>query len=175
MKDPEKGITQAIKEYGPIVNAVITKIIGGGNVLDVQECASNVFINLWKHSQKFNSNKGTLKGYIVAIARNEAFDKLKIISRNNMNQSLDTMNEDIGISVDMTNDLAVKLNTKIICDMINDLKEPDRQIFIRHHYFGERVKVISKTMNLDEKFVENRLYRSKKLLKKQLITKGVVL
>ncbi len=175
LRNPEEGITKAIQQYGPIVNAVVTKIIGRNNALDIQECVSNVFINLWKYSQNFNACKGSLKGYIVTIARNEAFNKLKVINKNSLNQSLEVMDRDIGIDIDMTNDLAIKLNTKIICNMIDNLKEPDREIFIRHHYFGEKIKTIAQSMNLDEKFIENRLYLSKKLLRKQLITKGVVL
>lgn len=171
----EEGIKQAIQQYGAIVNAVIIKIIGANNVLDVQECVSNVFIKLWQYSQHFNEGKGSLKGYIVAIARNEAFSKLKIMKKSNMQQSLDDMDGDIGIDIDMTNDLAVKVNNKIICEMVDALKEPDRQIFIRRHYWGERIKVIATSMNLEEKFIENRLYLSKKLLRKQLEEKGVVL
>lgn len=77
--NPEEGIKQAIKQYGAIVNAVVIKIIGASNGLDVQECVSNVFIKLWQYSQQYDEEKGALKGYIVAIARNEALSKLKRI------------------------------------------------------------------------------------------------
>lgn len=173
--NPEEGIKQAIKQYGAIVNAVVIKIIGANNRMDVQECVSNVFIKLWKYSSQFDEEKGVLKGYIVAIARNEALSKLKSIKKDNMQQSLEEMDGDIGTDIDMISELSVKVNTEIIGEMVDHLKEPDRQIFIRRHYWGERIKIIAAAMNLEEKFVENRLYLSKKLLRKQLEEKGVVL
>lgn len=171
--NPDVGIQQAIGQYGALVNGVVIKMLGTSNKLDVQECVSNVFIKLWKHSERFDASKGSLKGYIVAIARNEALSKLKALQKDNLHESLENMENDIGVEMDMTSELASKLNGQLIDELVGDLKEPDRQIFIRRYYWGERIKAIAKIMHLEEKFIENRLYLSKRKLRKELIEKGV--
>lgn len=171
--NPDVGIQQAIGQYGALVNGVVIKMLGTSNKQDVQECVSNVFIKLWKHSERFDASKGSLKGYIVAIARNEALSKLKALQKDNLHESLENMENDIGVEMDMTSELASKLNGQLIDELVGDLKEPDRQIFIRRYYWGERIKAIAKIMHLEEKFIENRLYLSKRKLRKELIEKGV--
>lgn len=171
--NPDVGIQQAIGQYGALVNGVVIKMLGTNNKLDVQECVSNVFIKLWKHSECFEASKGSLKAYIVAIARNEALSKLKALQKTHLQESLENMDGDIGVEIDMVSELASKLNGQIIEDLVESLKEPDRQIFIRRYYWGERIKAIAKVMHLEEKFIENRLYLSKRKLRKELIEKGV--
>lgn len=173
MQQPEKGIERAIEQYGGLVNAIVIKMIGKGSGADVQECISDVFIRLWKYIGGFDESKGTLKAYIVTIARNEAFRKLKSMQKDHYEQSLEDL--DIGVDIDMTYEVAKKSNKKIISETIEYLKEPDRQIFIRRYFWGERVKFIAKALNLEEKFVENRLYLVKKKLREQLIERGIII
>lgn len=62
----------------------------------------------------------------------------------------------------------MKSTNKLVNEMVHNLKEPDREIFMRRYFLGERIKAIVIALNLDEKFIENKLYTVKKKLKKGL-------
>ncbi|MGL4737939.1 MAG: sigma-70 family RNA polymerase sigma factor [Cellulosilyticaceae bacterium] len=170
---PEEGVGLAIREYGPLIKGVIIKTIGNTKEVDVHECMSQVFVRLWKYSKGFNEEKGCLKSYLVAMARNEALRALKYVHIKTQEQTLEEW--DLGVEIDMTHEMAKKMNKAIIHETIKSLKEPDRQIFIRRYFWSERIKTIAIALQLDEKFVENRLYLVKKKLKQQLIDRGIIL
>lgn len=134
---------------------------------------SEVFTRLWKYSEQFDEEKGTLRNYVITMARNEAFRKVKSIKHKKHEEWLEQY--DLGIEVDMIHEIARKMNKSIIHETIERLKEPDHQIFIRKYFWGERVKMIATGLGLEEKFVENRLYLVKKKMREQLIDRGIIL
>ena len=61
-----------------------------------------------------------------------------------------------------------------IKETLDKFNEPDRSIFILRFFYFEKVKSIALKLNLDEKKVENILYRSKSKLKEELIKGGII-
>lgn len=169
---PDEGVQAAIKCYGPLVKGVMIKIAGYEQSVDIQEGIAQVFVRLWQYRERFDGEKGTLKSYLVAMARNEALRMLKAGKRHQ--ESVDEALA-LDISLDMTHELTRKINRKIIQDVVGELGEPDRQIFIRRYFWGERIKIIALELALEEKFVENRIYLVKKKMKKQLLERGIIL
>ena len=64
----EKALEEIILKYTPLVAAIIYNV-GKGNLSkeDIEEVTSDVFMTLWKNSDKVLPDK--LKGYICCIAR----------------------------------------------------------------------------------------------------------
>ena len=58
-------------------------------------------------------------------------------------------------------------------ELINELKEPDREIFIRRHYLLEPVTEIAGHLGMAEKQISNRLYQSKLRLREALKERGI--
>ncbi|MGN1032420.1 MAG: RNA polymerase sigma factor [Intestinibacter sp.] len=172
-KSPEEGLRMAIDIYGPAVKTICTNILSNLEKEDVEEAISDTFFKLWKNIDNFQINKDkSLKRYIYAIARNVCFDKLRSL---NLNSSLFDIDENnLGISVNMEDEYAKIHNEKIIKEILDKFKEPDRSIFILRFFYFEKVKSIALKLNLDEKKVENILYRSKRKLKEELIKGGII-
>lgn len=172
-KSPEEGISMAIDIYGPAVKTICTNILSNLEKEDIEEAISDTFFKLWKNIDNFQLNKNkSLKSYIYAIARNVCFDKLKSL---NLNSSLFDIDENnLGISVNMEDEYAKIHNEKIIKETLDKFEEPDRSIFILRFFYFEKVKNIALKLNLDEKRVENILYRSKSKLKEKLIKGGII-
>lgn len=172
-KSPEDGIKMAIDVYGPAINTICKNILINLNSEDIEEAISDTFFKLWKNIYNFNHEKNkSLKSYIYAIARNTCFDKLKT---SNSNTSLFEIEEnDLGIDVDREDEYSKLHNKKIIKTTLDNFKEPDRSIFILRYFYFEKVKVIASKLNLSEKKVENILYRSKTILKEELIKGGII-
>lgn len=170
---PEEGMKQAMELYGPFVKAIIIKLIGQSCKEDIKECMADVFVKLWRHIQKFDDTKGSLKGYIAIIARNEAIRKLK--QTNRYSNAVDIDDVEIGVDLDMDSEIGKKMNAQAVQEAIDELQDLDRKIFMYRFFWGKRVKEISAQMELEDKFIENRLYLGKKKLKEKLLSKGVIL
>ncbi|MHC1749643.1 MAG: RNA polymerase sigma factor [Cellulosilyticaceae bacterium] len=172
-ENTEEGIKQAMILYSPLVKAIVIKLMGRDHPEDIKECMADVFIKLWRFIENFDEKKGSLKGYIAIIARNETLRNLK--KKGRYPKCVDENEVEMSIEVDMVSEIGKKINVQIVQEAVDELPEPDRQIFISRYFWGKRVKEISTQMALEEKFIENRLYLVKKNLKKNLLSKGVVL
>ena len=82
---------------------------------------------------------------------------------------------DIGIDIDMENEVAKKINSEIINKVINEMPDFEREIFIRKYFLYQKTKEIATKMNISSKKVENILYRYKIKLKTKLKESGVIL
>lgn len=171
--NPTKGLSSAMNQYGALVKTIIVRIIGYENPQDVEEIVSDVFVELWKSIDNFNSEKGTLKNYLISIAR---FVGINAYNRKVIKHASVPIEEiDLEIDVDLVNEISKSINKTIIKEAIEDLQNPDRDIFIRRYYLFEPIKEIALSLNLTPKVVENKLYRGKQKLKTVLINKGIIL
>ncbi len=170
---PSKGISAAIEQYGALVKTIIVRIIGYENQQDVEESVSDVFVELWKSADNFNFEKGSLKNYIISIARHLGINsyRRKIIKH----ELIPLEEEDIELDLDIENEVSKTINKTIIKETIENLPQPDKDIFIRRYYLFESVKDIALSLKLNPKMVENKLYRGKSRLKTALIDKGIIL
>jgi len=172
-RNPSKGLTSAIDIYGALVKTIVVRIIGYENQQDVEECISDVFVQIWKSIDNYDNNKGILKNYIISIAR---FVSINTINRKMKKQELISLDEnDLKLDFDMDNEIADSINKKIIKETIESLPQPDKEIFIRRYYLYEAVKDIASSLGLNAKAVENKLYRGKDKLRTELINNGIIL
>jgi len=168
---PSKGLYEATKKYGGMVEAITKKILYR-NAQDVEECVADTFVTLWKNTNNVEFQRGTLKGYIACIARNKAIDRYRKLCK----ESTDYMEDkDVVSDTDIEQELVIKSDVEVLQDVINQMGEPDKQIFIRRFFLFEKVKEIATYLELTEKNVENRIYRGKKRLKQVLIERGVTI
>lgn len=83
--------------------------------------------------------------------------------------------KDIVSDTDIEEEIAIKSDVEVVQDIINQMGEPDKEIFIRRFFLLEKVKEIATYLKLTEKNVENRIYRGRKRLKQALIERGVTI
>lgn len=70
--------------------------------------------------------------------------------------------------VNIEGEIISKENRKEILDLINSMKEVDREIFIRRYFLDEDIELISQKVNMNRANVDNRLSRGRKFLKEKL-------
>ena len=72
----QKALETVIDRYGSYVKAIAINIIKPPMAdADVEEVVSDVFLSLWSHPG--DPDRGSLKGYLAAITRNKARDRLR--------------------------------------------------------------------------------------------------
>lgn len=78
LRNREKNsIDEAIQIYTPYLSTVLYHM--AGNSLpkeDIEEIVADVFIVLWKNAGRIDLQKGTLRSYLAAVARNFALKRI---------------------------------------------------------------------------------------------------
>lgn len=171
--NPTDGLKQTFSIYGSLVKAVIIKVSGRNESRDIEECVADTFVKLWQSINSFNEQQGTLKSYIIGIARHVAVDRIRKTANKTELELLDE--NEIEQDLDMENEVSRAINRGIVKDAIESMPATDRTIFIRRYYLFEKINEIATFLNLNSKYVEKRLYRGKRKLKKELVQRGIIL
>ena len=173
-KQPEEGMSLLIDEYGGAIKAICSNVLRNYDSGIVQDAMQETVIRLWqKLSQRFQVKKN-LRAYIYQTARNCALDYLRKYQRHSETdfEGVEDMMQDV--STDVEREFSRKHNERIVHEVIKEMEEPDRTIFILRFFYYETVKVIVETVHLKEDNVESRIRRGKKKLKAELLRRGVL-
>ncbi|MDR3288685.1 MAG: sigma-70 family RNA polymerase sigma factor [Peptococcaceae bacterium] len=154
----EDALARLIEKYAAYVGTIVRNILRNPEE-DVEEVVADVFAALWHNANRPSALK--LKSYLGGIARNKAKNKLR--------ERLDALplEEDYIVTADsgvedgvLQEDERQKVITAILA-----LKEPDREIFLRHYYDLQHVAAIAAALAMSESAVKKRLIRGREKLK----------
>ncbi len=71
----EEALSEALQRYGPVVFGHARKLMGDSFL--AEEVVQEVFVTLWRHPERFDSCRGSLRGYLGIHARRRAIDALR--------------------------------------------------------------------------------------------------
>lgn len=168
-KDSQHGIEMLIRQYRGFAGAIISRILAGREE-DIAECISDAFISVWNHREMLDPNRNTLKGFVACIARNTAINRYRKLSKERF---IPLHDEEFADDIDLSVQLEKKCDIQTVQSLICAMTEPDREIFIRRHYFMQPIREIADSVSMSEKQVKNRLYQSRLRLKDQLLKRGI--
>ena len=73
----------------------------------------------------------------------------------------------------LENEVEQKRCEAILHTCLEEMKEPDKSVFLYRYFYGYKVKDIAEMLLLSAKQVENILYRGKEQLRKDLSERGI--
>lgn len=176
---PNEGMCEAIELYMPTVKAICRHILSGlGNDV-VDDAVQDTFIKVWYFARSDKKLSGSLKGLIYQTARNQCLDMLRERKRKS---DVCVIAEDIyeieslisESGADLETVFARKYNYNLVHEVIEQMEEPDRRIFILRYFYNYKIREIADDVNLSEDNVESRIRRKREYLKKQLKERGVL-
>jgi len=164
--EEQEAFSYIIDTYSKLLWVIVSGILGkAGTPEDIEECISDVFVQIWKNPNAFNEQKGSLKTFLAVIAKSKALDRYRKLSKSMIVE----LDEAIGSTDD---DLLDYIVDKEMCQelfiAIQSLTEPNKEIVMRRYFFEEKPAHIAKSISLPVKEIENRLYQSKLKLRKIL-------
>ena len=140
-KRNRNSLDDIIKIYTPYISVIVYNTVGCKlSKEDMEEIVSDTFFLLWQNSLNIDETKGNMRSYLATIARNTSKNKLRKYHSN-----------------------------EVLNEQITSLGEPDSEIFFRYYYYNEKIKTISKAMNISLSTVKTKLYRGKQKLKNTII------
>jgi len=158
-----EALDQAVDRYTPYVSTVILRTLSGRACReDVEELCADVFVALWTHAEELDPVQG-LRPWLAAVAKNKATDWLR-----KCRPSV-PMPEDTPDSSPGPEELVQRREQSArIWAAVDGLGEPDRSLFLRYYYEGEKLKTAAAELGLSETAAKQRLFRGRKALKAAL-------
>lgn len=156
----EDALAWFIDKYTAYVCTVIRYFIGASMTeADVEEVASDVFLELWK--QAGSVTRATVRPWLGGVARNKARQKLR---ERGMTLSLE---QDL-IAVDggaLYERLEQKEQERLVREAVLAMEPADREIFLRYYYHCQPIAAISEETGMPVSTVKSRLRRGREKLR----------
>ena len=165
--DPS-GLEALIDIYIPYVSVIVWNILRESMAPeDAEEVVSDVFLAAWNQSSDLKV--GHVKGWLGAVARNKAKNKLRQIGQT---IPLEESALDIPSLDDPTEDIERAQEQQLVRQAVDSLPAEDREVFLRHYYYAQSIKEISVSMALNESTIKTKLRRGRMKLKEILTKEG---
>ena len=162
----EVAINEIITKYSKLLWSVAEAVLSHiGSVQDVEECVADTFIYLWEHPEKFDHQRGKLKTWLSIVARTQAVNRYREITKRNTLPLEDT---DFIDQLSVVDSVLEAETRKALLAAVNALGEPDREILIRRYYYNQKPKEIALALDMSVKQIDNRLYQTKRRLHEML-------
>ena len=154
-----------IRQYTPYVSSVAARILRGRQA-DVEELTADVFLAAWENRDRLRPGK--VKGYLGAIARNRAFNRLRADRQN-----LPLEDDVLLLETDgPEKELDRRETARIVNEALSRLDRPQRELFVRHYYYGQTVREAALAMGVNQSTAKTWLRRGRETLKTILKKEG---
>lgn len=164
-QNDEKGYEMMIHKYSAYVGAIVYNISAPYlSKSDMEELAGDVFFKIWKTRTSLQGDH--LKGLLSVTSRNTCLNALKTTRLPTIPIELDGFQP--ADSDPLHSIYERKEQMEIINHSVNTFGEPDREIFIRFYYFGEKMNQISEELSINLSTVKTKLRRCKEKLRTAL-------
>lgn len=170
----ECAISETKIKYGKLINKIAYNILY--NTEDADECENDTYLNIWN---SIPPNKPmNFKAYCLKISRNLAIKKYQYNyaeKRDKRQQtSLDKIIEECGdifidnsVAKDNENELSNFINA-----FLTKLPKKKRKVFIMRYWYYMSIKEIMEECNMSKSQIEMILFRTRRLLKNELVKEG---
>ena len=162
-KRSRSALERAIDRYTPYVGVTVWRVLGGSaSREDLEEVVSDVFLAAWKDRKKLRP--GQVKGWLATVARNRAINR-----RRDRREDLPLEEDALLLSPDSPHVEAEQGELReVLSRALGSLDRADRELFVRHYYYGQTVARAAEEMGLNLSTAKTRLRRGRERLKDYL-------
>lgn len=171
-EDPE-ALEQLMDAYGGYVYKLIARILHGmANSSDIEECCSDTFVAAWDKRELFDPKRGSLRTWILILARYKALDYRRRLSRQQkIVPGLLLTGDFVTVGADPRpggNPEACLLEKEAQVHMqaaLESLSAEEKEILYRRYFLEESVEHIAADLGISRGAADNRLWRARRSLK----------
>ena len=159
-KGSEDALSWIIDRYSAYVYTIAFHIVGQSmSPADAEEVAADVFAALWNHAEHIKPF--SLKSWLGTVARNTAKNKLRAAG-----QTLPLEDNILILEKDSAEEeLLRREQNRLVQEAVLAMPYPDRDIFLRHYYYGQKLETIAQEMDMNLSTVKTRLRRGREKLR----------
>lgn len=160
----QQALVWFIDRYSSYVSTIVNSVLQRSmSRSDVEEVTSDVFVTLWKSSERLVPIN--IKGYLSRVSRSIALHKLREQTGElPLEDNILVLEEDSVIEK-----LDKQERDRIVREAVLSMPQPDREIFLRHYYYCQSVATIAEKIQMNPSTVKTRLKRGRDKLRQHLI------
>ncbi len=162
-----------IKKYHKLVYSICQNMLNSS--LDAQDITQETYITIYQNIDKYvGLPENEIKNIICKIALNKCKDYLK--SKIHKLKTADITDDDLDLYIDNVNieeNLIKEERKKYIHKMINELREPYKNILYKYYIQEMSLDDLSNLLKIPKSTLKVQIYRGKELLKESLKKGGV--
>ncbi|MBR1779845.1 MAG: sigma-70 family RNA polymerase sigma factor [Oscillospiraceae bacterium] len=158
----EDGMRALLRQYGPLMRYVIAPILPDEQ--DREECVYEAALRVWEKIDTFQPQKGSWSGWLTAICRNAALNRVR-----GAKVAAEPLAQDIPATAASPEEQLLRRERQAaLLRALGRLSPGDRALFYRKYYYLQPTAQIAAELGLTERAVEGRLYRLRKRLRREL-------
>lgn len=161
----ERGLELLRRQYGGLVSYVVRGICRESR--DAEECVSDVWLAVWEKAERFDPRRGSLSGWLTAVARNAALNRLR-----RRRLEIQALEEGDGAAPSPEEAVLRREDLERLRAVVQSLGREERRLFARKYYYCQSTAQMAAELGLSERAVEGRLYRLRQKLQKRLGGEG---
>mgnify|MGYP000300689550 CR=1 FL=1 len=161
------GLEALIERYTPYVAAIAARMMPGCPQ-EWEELTADVFLCAWRERKKLQPGK--VKSWLARVARNRALNRLRD------RRELLPLEEDVLVLAQDSpqRELENREAAQLVRAALETLEPSDRELFVRHYYYGQTVEKAAEEMGMNRSTAKTRLRRGREKLKRQLEREGYI-
>lgn len=158
-----------ITQYGQSVYSLTRTILRSAASEDVEECVSDVFAAAWQKSNDYDAHKGTIKTWLLMLAKYRALDYRRKLT-NQPDYAPNDYQPATSLQV-VEDEVLQKERLQLTLAVVETFSELDQKLFYRRYFLQESLDELAAAFALTKRAVENRLWRCRKALRDQVAEK----
>lgn len=162
-RDPERGLAEAVGQYGGyVMKLAYARLHSVCTREDMEEAVSDIFLKFYESGQKSGFDMQSVRGSLSVIGGRHCIDVFRKHCRRQPDVPLE---EIMDILPDKQSDA---IGQSALAEAIRLLGQPDESIFLRKYFFGQTSAEIAQELDMKPNTVDKRISRGLVKLRKML-------
>jgi RNA polymerase sigma-70 factor, ECF subfamily len=151
----DRALADAFDQLAPSVYGGALRVLGNGSA--AQDVVQDVFVELWSHPDRYDPAAGSLRTYLIVLARHRAVDllrsELRRVARQERNYRL-TPAEPPGAASD---EIVAAETASVVRAAVRLLPDGQRQVVELAYFEGLTCREVANAMGIPEGTAKSRL------------------
>lgn len=152
----QRQFSKLYDSYSRALFGLINKWIGDAEI--AENLLQDVFVKIWRNSEKYDVSKGRLFTWMYNIARNVCIDHLR--SKAHKQNKASVLSDDVPVLLPLGNNNNFLPDTIDLRKLVNRLKQEEKEVIEMMYFKGYTQSEIAEVMNMPLGTVKTRMSRA---------------
>jgi len=162
-------IERVINKYNNYIYTILKNAMS--NSEDIEETLSDVFVILWKNYLKIDKSTD-IRLYMLGVTKNLIKKRYRDYNLNCIVEDINDYENKIDSCINIEKLAEQNEKSKILIDIVESMKEEEKNIFVMFYYNSVKIKEISSILNISQTNIKVKLHRLRKIVKKEFKERG---
>jgi RNA polymerase sigma-70 factor, ECF subfamily len=149
----EGALRDVVDAHSAAVYGIARRILGGSALVD--EVAQDTFMALWRRPGAFDASRGTLRGFLVGIARNKAIDIVRREQR--LSRTKDALMRDAARQSETVAHDESFSGSDEVTTALAQLSSVQREALVLAYFGGRTYREVAEELGIPEGTAKSRL------------------